>query len=159
MKVKIRKLKKPTMPTNEQLMRFSRQLSGNDDCKSAALLCCTALTLAIAPDGERSFGSVLFYLENLISPSGITHTALEAVELWLAGLPLEANGDLAKETIFRNFRGAYLFSWQKRLIELAIDSYNELCSHEHPSELCEMAYHMALSHFNGNKDAALCDII
>lgn len=150
MKVRPRKTVPPSLPANDEIIAFSKKLIDKDsiaECRSA-VTACAALTLAIAPDNERNAESFLFYLENLISPTGITHTVFEAVGLWLGGLPLDSGSDTVKEQVYKNFRGAYLFSWQKRLIELAIDSYNELCCCEHPSELCEIAYRKAVCYFS-----------
>ncbi len=161
MKVTPRKITPPQMPSNTQLLGFACKLIENEKlsgCRNA-IVSCLSLTLAIAPDNERDVKSLLFYLQNLAIPSGITHTTIEAVGLWLAGMPLEASGNEAREKIYENFRNAYLFSWQKRLITLAIDSYNELMSEEHPFELCEIAYRIALSHFEGKESTELLEII
>lgn len=123
MKATLKRIVPPKMPTEKQIKDFCSRLSA-DESERTLLQCCIALSLAIAPDDERSLYTVYGYVCHF--SDGFTQNALEAVRLWVNG---ELHGSTANDipdAILHHFRGAYLFKWQRRLIEYALACYGEI---------------------------------
>ena len=130
MKVTLHRIKAPRMPSDDKLRKFASTLFPDNEQKSLCMLMCLAITLAIAPDDERNMESVRFYLAELSKEDGICDMTLSALEMWLTGTIPQKSDNQAFEQILTCFRGAYLFSWQKRLIKLALDTRNELVCYD-----------------------------
>lgn len=121
MKTKVKKIIPPKLPSTDEILKFSKSLT-EDDTEQKLICCCTALTLAIAPDNERNMYSVVFYASHFAD--GFTADTLETLRLWQGGkLDRGYSGDLPWY-IVKNFAGSYLFKWQKPLISLALESYD-----------------------------------
>lgn len=159
MRVDLRKISTPKLPTNRQLKAFAKGLfppyEGSPE--RLAVLLCASLTLAIAPDDERNVQSMLFYLSELSREDGVCDMTILALEMWLTGTIPSKSENKALEKILSCFRGAYLFNWQKRLIMLAIDTRNELVCHD-GFRACAKNAHRSLEKLYPT-NTMLCDII
>ncbi len=123
MKTKVKKIVPPKLPSTEDILKLSKSLT-SDPTEQKFICCCLALTLAIAPDNERDMYSVVFYASHFAD--GFTADTLETLRLWIGGkLDRNYSGDLPW-AIVKNFAGSYLFSWQKPLISLALESYDSI---------------------------------
>lgn len=131
MKVKLSRITPPIMPSEKRIDRFCRSLSDDKD-EIALLGCCISLSLAIAPDNERSFYTAYGYACHFAD--GFTQSTLEAVRMWTSGkLRCDTQCDIP-DVILDNFKGAYLFRWQKRLIGYALSRYDLI--KEKAAEVC-----------------------
>lgn len=159
MRVDLRKISTPKLPTNRQLKAFAKGLfppyEGSPE--RLAVLLCASLTLAIAPDDERNVQSMLFYLSELSREDGVCDMTILALEMWLTGTIPSRSENEALEKILSCFRGAYLFNWQKRLIMLAIDTRNEIVCHDGFRVYTRQTYVELSQRFS--PDTALSDIL
>lgn len=131
MKAVLKRIVPPKMPTEKQIESFCMGLSDNGN-ERALLACCIALSLATAPDDERSFYTAYGYACHFAD--GFTQSTLEAVRMWINGELGESTASDIPDRILRNFRGAYLFRWQRRLIEYALACYGEIM--DNAGEIC-----------------------
>lgn len=123
MKVKVKRIASPKMPTAEQIADLCRGLS-DDENEQRFLECCIALSLAVAPDDERSFYTVYGYACHF--SDGFTQNTLEALRMWASGQLSDSCVSEIPDKILDNFRHAYLFKWQRRLIEHALLCYDRI---------------------------------
>lgn len=125
MKAMLKKITAPKMPASAQISDLCRRLS-DDGYERAFFECCIALSLAIAPDNERSLYTVYGYACHF--SDGFTQNTLEAVRMWTDGeINKAADSDIPHE-ILDNFRNAYLFGWQRKLIKYALLRYEVIKS-------------------------------
>ncbi len=121
MKTKVKKIIPPKLPSTNDILKLSKSLT-SDATEQKFICCCLALTLAIAPDNERDMYSVVLYASHFAD--GFTDNTLETLRLWIGGkLSRNYSGDLPW-AIVKNFVGSYLFKWQKPLISLALECYD-----------------------------------